>query len=76
MTPLHDANITPSQFMYRDMETSKEVAVELRPGDAVVCPSPMEHCVRPLTSGTRVSMNIDFWGVDMQNDSRSLINKY
>ena len=64
------------QFMYRDMETSKEVAVELRPGDAVVCPSPMEHCVRPLTSGSRVSMNIDFWNVDMQHDSRSLVNRY
>ena len=62
--------------MYRDMQTGEEVAVDLQLGDAVVCPSPMEHCVRPLTGGSRVSMNIDFWSVSMQQDSRSSINKY
>ena len=64
------------EFMYRQAQTGEEVAVDLQLGDAVVCPSPMEHCVRPLTSGSRVSMNIDFWSVDMQQDSRSLANKY
>ena len=52
------------------------MALDLQLGDAVVCPSPMEHCVRPLSGGSRVSMNIDFWSVSMQHDSRSAINKY
>ena len=63
-------------FMYRNALSKEEVALDLKLGDAVVCPSSMEHCVRPLTSGLRVSLNIDFWGVAQQADTRSAANKY
>jgi len=63
-------------FMYRNALSNEEVALDLALGDAVVCPSPMEHCVRPLASGLRVSLNIDFWSVAQQADTRSAANKY
>ena len=64
------------QFMYRNSQTQYEAALDLKLGDAVVCPSPMEHCVRPLTGGSRISVNIDFWSVQQQQDQRSAANKY
>lgn len=67
---------TGGAFMYRDAVTNAEVVLDLALGDAVVCPSAMEHCVRPLTSGRRVSLNVDFWSVAQQHDSRSAANKY
>lgn len=59
------------EFQYRNSLTNQEVAVDLKAGDAIVCPSPMEHCVRPFTEGSRVSVNIDFWDVDVASDNRS-----
>uniref|UniRef100_A0A7S2DEU6 Uncharacterized protein n=1 Tax=Octactis speculum TaxID=3111310 RepID=A0A7S2DEU6_9STRA len=65
---------TGGEFLYRDLITGAEVDPKLRGGDVVICPSPMEHCVRPLTAGNRVSMNMDFWCV--QEDRRSVHDRY
>ena len=42
----------------------------------VVCPSEMEHRVGAVSSGTRASLNVDFWDVDAADDRRSEFDRY
>ena len=50
--------------------------VALAAGDVVVCPSEMEHRVGAVSSGTRASLNVDFWDVDAADDRRSDFDRY
>ena len=52
------------------------VDVMLAAGDVVVCPSEMEHRVGAVSSGTRASLNVDFWDVDAAADRRSDFDRY
>lgn len=41
------------------------------PGDVVICRSCTDHRVAPLRSGTRISINLDFWDLKGAPDRRS-----
>ena len=64
------------QLTYRNLQTGAEVGLDLGLGDVVVCPSEMEHCVTPLRSGTRISVNVDFWRCPSEEDRRSEVDRY
>ena len=64
------------KFAFKNLESGEEVEVSMQIGDAVLCPSEMEHCVCPVTGGRRVSINLDFWDVDDASDHRSVQDKY
>jgi predicted 2-oxoglutarate/Fe(II)-dependent dioxygenase YbiX len=61
-------------FCYRRADTGAECTLELGLGDAVVCMSHTEHCVRPVSGGVRFSLNVDFWAV--ASDNRSDADRY
>lgn len=65
-------DFTGGGFVYRNVETGVDTVLSLEFGDVVVCPSEMEHMVKPLVSGTRISMNIDFW-LCLESRSRPIL---
>ena len=62
-------NFEGGSFCCRRDADSPVHAMQLGLGDAVICPSATEHCVRPVRAGTRCSINIDFWAVKSDNRS-------
>ena len=63
-------------FSYKPLDGGGAVDVMLAAGDVVVCPSEMEHRVGAVSSGTRASLNVDFWDVDAAADRRSDFDRY
>ena len=63
-------------FSYKPLDGGGAVDVMLAAGDVVVCPSEMEHRVGAVSSGTRASLNVDFWDVDAADDRRSDFDRY
>ena len=63
-------------FSYKPLDGGGAVDVRLAAGDVVVCPSEMEHRVGAVSSGTRASLNVDFWDVDAAADRRSDFDRY
>jgi len=61
-------------FCYRRADTGTECTLGLGLGDAVICVSHTEHCVRPVSGGVRFSLNVDFWAV--ASDNRSDADRY
>eukprot|EP00937_MAST-01D_sp_MAST-1D-sp2_P006183 g6183.t1 len=68
------AQFTGGAFCCRRSADHPPRTVPLGLGDAVFCLSPTEHCVRPVTSGVRCSLNVDFWAV--AHDRRSDNDRY
>ena len=64
------------RFAYKPLDGGGAVDVELAAGDVVVCPSEMEHRVCAVSSGTRASLNVDFWDVDAAADRRSDFDRF
>ena len=59
-------------FSYKPLDGGGAVDVMLAAGDVVVCPSEMEHRVGAVSSGTRASLNVDFWDVGQRRPAVGL----
>lgn len=55
-------------FEVRDVPAG---AILRAPGDVVVCLSRTDHRVSPVRSGSRISINLDFWDLGGEPDRRS-----
>lgn len=49
------------EFLVRDASHQREMKLLRTAGDVVLCRSHVDHMVSPIRSGTRISINLDFW---------------